>query len=127
MFKGIANLASVLRQAQQMGGKVKEISEQLKAKRALGSAGGGMVEVETNGLGEVLRVKIDPDLVERGEREMIEDLLPAAFNQAAAKAKQLHVEMMQSVAQDIDIPGLGDAIAQFTGSTNEDEGGKGDG
>ena len=70
MFKGIANIASLLRQAQQMGGKVQAINEQLKSQRARGSAGGGMVEAEVNGLGEVLRIQIDPTLVERGEREM---------------------------------------------------------
>ena len=112
MFKGIGNLASIVRQAQEMGGKMREVSEQLKAKRAVGTAGGGMVEVEVNGLGEVLKVRIDPTLK---HHEMMEDLLPAAFNQAAAKAKQLHVEMMQSVTQGLDVPGLTDALSQISG------------
>ena len=47
------------------------------------------MEVEVNGLGEVLAVRIDPSLVEKQDREMIEDLLPAAFNAAQQKAKQL--------------------------------------
>ena len=118
MFKGISNIASLVRQAQQMGGKMKEATEQLKAKRATGTAGGGMVEVEVNGLGELLRVRIDPQLVARGEREMIEDLLPPAVNQAIGKARQLHVEAMQSMAQGIDVAGLGDALAQLTGTDN---------
>jgi DNA-binding YbaB/EbfC family protein len=120
MFKELTNMASMLRQAQQMGGRVKEVTEELKTKRATGVVGGGMVTVEVNGLGEVLSVKIDPDLVTRGEREMIEDLLPAAINQAVAKARQLHMEAMQSVTQDMEIPGLGEAIAKLTGG---DEGG----
>ena len=49
-----------------------------------------MVEVEVNGLAEVLAVRIDPSLVEKGDREMIEDLLPAAFNAAQQKAKEMH-------------------------------------
>lgn len=118
MFKGIANFASMMRQAQQMGSKMKEAQEKLKQQRATGKAGGGMVEVEVNGLGEVLRVAIDPTLVERGEREMIEDLLPAAINQATAKAKQLHVEAM---TDGVDMPGLNEALAQLAGGADEDE------
>lgn len=112
MFKGLGNMASMIRQAQQMGGKMEEISAQLKSRRVQGAAGGGMVEVEANGLGEVLRVRIEPTLT---DREMIEDLLPAAVNQASAKAKQLHVEMMQSLAGGIDLPGLSDMISQLGG------------
>ena len=119
MFKGIANLASMLRHAPQMGGKVKEITEQLKSKRATGNAGGGMVEVLVNGMGEVLRVQIDDSLVARGDREMMEDLLPAAINQALSKARQMHVDIVKSVAQEMDLPGLGEAIAQFTGGGSD--------
>jgi DNA-binding YbaB/EbfC family protein len=111
MFKNIANLASMMRQAQEVGGKLKEVNEQLKGKRVSASVGGGMIEVEANGLGEILRVKIDPELFARDDREMIEDLLPSAVNQVVAKSKQLHMEMM---TQDLDIPGLGDALAEFT-------------
>ena len=115
MLKGLGNLASIVKTAQQMGGKIQEINEELKQRRAVGSAGGGMVEVETNGLGEVLRVKIDPKLFDDGEREMVEDLLPAAINQASAKARQMHAEAMQSMTQGLNVPGLNDALSQFTG------------
>ena len=119
MFKGIANLASLMRQAQQMSGKVQSVNEQLKTQRAQGSAGGGMVEVEVNGIGEMLRLQIDPTLIERGEREMIEDLVPAAVNQALGRAKQLHMEAMQSLTKDLDVPGLNEAISQFTGAHDD--------
>jgi len=115
MFKEMGNIASMLRQAQQMGSRMNEINAQLKEQRTSGSSGGGMVEVQVNGLGEVLKVSIDPTLVEKGDREMIEDLLPAAMNQAAAKAKQLHVEAMKSMTGGMNIPGLDDALSQFTG------------
>lgn len=116
MFKGLANLASMMKQAQQMGGKMQGIQQKLKAERVVGTAGGGMVEVEANGLGEILRLKIDPALVEKGEREMIEDLVPAAVNQANARAKQLHTEAMQSLTEGIELPGLNDALAKITGT-----------
>ena len=112
MFKGIGNIASMIRQAQQMGGKMEEISAQLKSRRVSGTAGGGMVTVEANGLGDVLRVRIEPTLT---DREMIEDMLPAAINQASAKAKALHMEMMQSLTGEMDLPGLNDMMTQLGG------------
>ena len=111
MFKGLGNFASVLRQAQEVGSKMQEINEQLKSKRVTGSTGGGMVEVEANGQGEILRLKIDPTL----DREMIEDLVPAAVNQAQAKAKKLHMEAMQNMAGGLNVPGLSEAMSQITG------------
>ncbi|MBC8354266.1 MAG: YbaB/EbfC family nucleoid-associated protein [Planctomycetes bacterium] len=113
MFKELGNMASMLRQAQEMGGKMQEVAAQLKSKRVSGSAGGGMIEVEANGQGDILKVKIDSSL--SGDLEMIEDLLPAAMNQVSAKAKELHVEMMQSVTGDMNLPGLDEAISKFTG------------
>ena len=118
MFKGLgqlANLGSLLKQAQNIGSQMQGLSEQLKHQRATGSAGGGLVEVEVNGLGEVIACRIDPGLIAKGDGEMIEDLLPAAFNQAHAKSKQLHAEAMKSLTEGLELPGLDDALAQFDG------------
>lgn len=106
----------MMKQAQQMGSKMKEVNDKLKSQRVTASAGAGMVEVEANGLGEILRVTIEPDLIEKGERDMIESLLPAAINQVAAKAKQLHMELM---TDGMDVPGLDKALAQFTSGDEE--------
>ena len=117
MFKGLGNLANLgalMKQAQEMGGRMQAMQDELRGKRATGSAGGGLIEVDVNGLAEVLAVRIDPSLVERQDREMIEDLLPAAFNAAQQKARQLHAEAMRSVASGLPLPGLEDAISQWT-------------
>jgi DNA-binding YbaB/EbfC family protein len=111
----LANLGSILKQAQEMGGRMQAIQDELRGKRATGAAGGGLVEVEVNGLGEVLTVRIDPSLIEKGEREMIEDLLPAAFRAAQQKARELGAEAMQSLTGGANLPGLQEALAQFTG------------
>ena len=74
-------------------------------------------EIVANGLGEILRVTIDADLVARNEREMIEDLLPAATNQALQKAKELHAEEVRSLTSGIQLPGLEEALSQMTGNT----------
>ena len=121
MFKGLGNIASLMKQAQNIGGKMGEISEELKAKRVTGNSGGGMIVVEANGLGHILSIKIDPVLKERNDFEMIEDLLPAAINEANAKAKQLHVDAMQSVTGGISIPGIDDMIKTYTGADEDIE------
>lgn len=115
MFKGLGDIASLMKQAQQMGGRMQGIADDLKARRATGSAGAGMVEIEVNGLGEVLACRLDPALVERRDREMLEDLIVGATNQALAKAKQLHAEAMKSLAGGINLPGLDDALARLIG------------
>lgn len=115
MFKGIGNLGTLWKSAQEMTGKMQELQEQLRATRVTGSAGGGMVEIEANGLGEVLRVRLDPALFAAGDREMLEDLLPAACNQAQAKARDQYRAAMQSMTAALNLPGLSEAIAQLTG------------
>jgi DNA-binding YbaB/EbfC family protein len=121
MFKGLTNLASLLRSAQQFSGKMQAVNERLKGQRVSASTGGGMVEVEVNGLGEVLRVNIDPTLVERGEREMIEDLVPGAVNQAVTKARQCHFEAMKSMTEGLSFPGLDEALEQISDSDEEQD------
>ena len=106
-------MLSMMGQAREMGSKMGEISEELKGKRAVGSTGGGMVEVEVNGLGEVLEVRIDDAVM--SDKEMLLDLLPAAINQASAKAKQLHMESVKSMTDGLNVPGLDDAISQLSG------------
>lgn len=116
MFKELANLGNLMRQAQQMGGRMQEINERLKHQRVEGSAGGGMVTVQANGVGEITRLTIEPSLIEGQEKEMIEDLIPAAVNQALRNAKDLHAEAIRSLTDGIDLPGLDEAIARATGN-----------
>jgi DNA-binding YbaB/EbfC family protein len=113
MFKGLgqlANLPGLLKQAQEMRGKLEQLNAELKTKRVTGAAGGGLVEVDANGLGEALAVRIDPKLMEKQDRELLEDLLPAAINAAQQKAKELHGESMQALAGGFNLPGLADAL-----------------
>ncbi|MFO0902681.1 MAG: YbaB/EbfC family nucleoid-associated protein [Pirellulales bacterium] len=117
MFKGLGNLASLMKNASQMNERMRTAGEELKQRRVTGSAGGGMVEVEANGLGEVLKVKLDPDLFQRGERELLEDLIPAAVNQAALRARELHLELMRDSMGGLDLPGLGDLLGGAGGKS----------
>jgi nucleoid-associated protein EbfC len=127
VFKGLGNLANIgamLKQAQEMGSRMQAVQDELRGKRATGLAGGGLVAVEVNGLAEVLSVRIDPSLVEKGEREMIEDLLPAAFRAAQEKARALHAEAMQAVTGGMNVPGLQEALSQITGEAPQNPHGR---
>jgi len=119
MFKGIANLMSLLKNAQQISGKMQELNEELKKRRVTGTAGGGMVEIEANGLLEAIRCQVDPQLIAKGDRELIEDLVVVAMNQAVAQGKQIHGELARSLTGGMGLPGLDEAIAKFTGSEEE--------
>ncbi len=113
MFKGLGNLAGMLKQAQQMGSRLQELNATLRSQKVEGTAGAGMVTVEVNGLGEVLSCRIDPSVA--GDRELIEDLVPAAVNAALTRAKGLHAEAMRSMTAGMDLPGLDEMLAQVTG------------
>ena len=115
MFKELGNLASMLKQAQKIGGRMQELTEELKSKRVEGSAGGGMVVVEVSGTGEMLGCRIEQELVEQQDRELMEDLVTTAVNQALQKARELHAEAMQGLAGGI--PGFGDALSKLSGNS----------
>lgn len=115
MFGALGNLGAILKQARQIEGRLAGVGDELRSQRATGSAGGGLVELEVNGLEEVLKCRIDPSLIAQGDRELIEDLVCAAANQAIAKAKQLHADAMKSLAGGFNLPGLDDALAKLSG------------
>jgi nucleoid-associated protein EbfC len=117
MLGALGSLGSLIKQAKQLEGKLAGIGEELRSKRAIGQAGGGMVEMEVNGMEEVLSCKIDPSLLSTGDRELLEDLICAAANQAIAKAKQLHSDAMRNLAGGISLPGLDDALLKMTSET----------
>jgi hypothetical protein len=60
-------------------------------------------------------VRIDPKLKERGDLELLEDLIPSAVNQAVARARELHAESMKSLTEGFDMSGVSDLLSRFTG------------
>ncbi len=102
-----------------------QITEEMRKRRVTGTAGGGMVEVEVNGLMEVLCCRIDPQLSAQNDRELLEDLVVAAVNQAVAKGKQMHADTLRELTGGLPLPGgFQDALAKFTGTelVEEEEG-----
>ena len=113
MFKGIGQLASLMKNAQEIQGRMKELQESLRRLKVEGTAGGGMVTIEMNGEQRVLSCRIEPALVSGGDSEMIEDLVVAAVNQALDKVKQAAAEQMGKIAGGLDMPGISDALSQL--------------
>jgi nucleoid-associated protein EbfC len=114
MFKGLANLGTLIKQAQQIGGQMGQMTEELKKRRVTGAAGGGMVEIEVNGVMEVLRCRIDPQLIAQNDPELIEDLVVAAVNQAVQKSKQMHADSIREMTGGISLPGLDGILEKLT-------------
>ncbi len=124
MFKGLGalgNIASLMRNAGELSGKLNQVTENLRQRKVLGEAGGGMVRVEANGLGVVTTITIEPNLIESGNGEMLQDLLPAAINQALARARQLHVEAMRDVTGGISLPGMDQLMEQYLSHGGDQE------
>ena len=112
----VEGVEPMIKQAQQIGGQMQNLSEELKDRRATGTAGGGMVEIEVNGLLELLRCRIDEQLIVQGDRELIEDLIAAAVNQAITKGKELHTEALKELTGGLELPGVQEALAKLTKS-----------
>ncbi|MBI1313120.1 YbaB/EbfC family nucleoid-associated protein [bacterium] len=113
MFKGLGDLASMMKQAREMQSRMAEMQEKLTQLRIKGSSGGGMVIVETNGKQDVLSCSIDQTLLDAGDREMLEDLVVSAMNDAVNKSRMAAAEAMQEAAGGLNLPGMGDALSQL--------------
>ena len=113
MFKNLTGLAQLMRSAGSMGERIKEMRESLALEVATGSAGGDMVYVEVSGLGEVLKLRIAPELIAKNDTELVEELIPIALNEALKKVRTLHIEKMREATGGIDLPGLDEALANL--------------
>ena len=105
--QGPPDMENLLAQAQQMQGRLAALQRDLAARRFEGSAGGGMVTAVASGELRVLEIKIEPDLVAGGDRQMIQDLCVAAVNAALTNAQQGAQEEMRRLSGALGIPGLG--------------------
>ena len=82
------NPFDILKNAQKIQEQMGSFQEKLGGVQVTGSAGGGMAEVDMNGRMEVLAVRIAPEAMEDGDREMLQDLIAAAFSNAMDKARE---------------------------------------
>ncbi len=91
------NMSALLKQAQKMQEQLSKAQEELDSLKAEGTSGGGMIKVIANGKQEIESVKIDPEVIDAEDPEMLEDLIMAAVNQAIEKAGEMAREHMNSM------------------------------
>jgi DNA-binding YbaB/EbfC family protein len=97
---------SMFKQAQDLQSKMGDIQKELADKTVEASVGGGMVTVRANGIGEVIFVHIDDELINMQDREVLEDLMMGAFNEVQRKVKDLAQSEMSRITGGLKIPGL---------------------
>jgi DNA-binding YbaB/EbfC family protein len=85
----------IMRQAQKLQAQIAKVQEDLEEKRVEGTAGGGMVVATANGKQEIMSIKIDPEVINPDDVEMLEDLIVAAVNQARERAQELADEELR--------------------------------
>jgi hypothetical protein len=98
-----------MKQAQKLQEKMEKAQEELEKTEVEGTSGGGMVTVVANGKQEIIRVKIDPEVVNPQEVELLEDLILAAVNQARERAQEVAEEKMREATSGM-LPGMGDGL-----------------
>jgi DNA-binding YbaB/EbfC family protein len=103
MTKGMSGL---LKQAQKLQSQIGRIQEEMAERTTEASSGGGMVTVVINGKQEVLSVKIEPEVVNPEDVEMLQDLIVAAVNEATRKSQEMVGEEMKKLTGGMSIPGL---------------------
>ncbi|MBB3169041.1 YbaB/EbfC family nucleoid-associated protein [Simiduia aestuariiviva] len=97
------NMGDLMKQAQQMQEKMQKMQEDLASAEVTGAAGAGLVSVVMNGRHDVRNVTIDPSLLSE-DKEMLEDLLAAAVNDAVRKVEEKNKEMMGAITGGMPMP-----------------------
>ena len=93
----MVNLGNMMKQAQQLQKKMSEAQDKLKDIEVEGLSGGGLVKVTATAKGEIKKIHIDDSLLKEDEKEILEDLLVAAINDAKQKGEQVAQEQMKSL------------------------------
>jgi len=103
-------LGDLMKQAQKMQQEMGKIQEESKKKTVEASAGGGMVVATANGALEIVSIKIEKDVVNPEDIEMLQDLVLAAVNEALRQAQQMVSDDMGKVTGGMNLPGMGNML-----------------
>ncbi|WP_445000923.1 YbaB/EbfC family nucleoid-associated protein [Halomonas mongoliensis] len=101
MFKG--GMGNIMKQAQEMQEKMQRVQEEIARAEVQGEAGAGMVKVTMNGRHDVSKVDVDPSVMEE-DKELLEDLLAAAVNDAVRKVEANSKARMEEVTSGMNLP-----------------------
>ena len=98
------DIKSLMQQAQELQSKMKQAQEEAAQTKYEGSAGGGMVKVSISGAGVVEKVEVDPSVCKSDEKEVLEDLLVAAFNDAKNKSDEGSASAIKDITGGMNLP-----------------------
>jgi len=105
MFKGL-NMGGLMKKAQKMQGDMAKVQEELAQRVVEGASGGGMVKVQVNGQREILSIRIEKEVVDPEDVDMLEDLILAAAKEALRKAEEMQKTEMSKLTGGLSLPGM---------------------
>lgn len=98
------NMQKMMKQAQEMQERLAAMQEEMEKKDIEGQAGGGMVKVTLSGKGEARAIQIDNSLLKADEKDVLEDLIVAAINDAKRKTEEAFSDQMGSMTGGMQLP-----------------------
>ena len=103
---GGGNMNQMLKQAQKMQEDMATLQADLESREYTATSGGGMVEVTVDGKHNIKRLKINPEIIDPDDAEMIEDLVTVAVNEAISNAAKTAEEEMGAITGGLNLPGM---------------------
>ncbi len=103
---GLGNFSDLMKQAQRMQRDMGKVQEELKDRYVEASAGDDAVKVVCSGAGEIIKIEISPDAVDKNDLSLLEDLVLAAVNAGLKKAEDLRHTELSKVTGGMNLPGL---------------------
>ncbi len=103
-FGNLGNLGGMMKQVKKMQEDMQRLQEELDEARIEATSGGGMVKAVVTGKGELVEVKIDPQVVDPDDVEMMEDLVTSAVREAQENATKYQTERMQEITGGMGLP-----------------------
>ena len=105
-MKGIPNMGNLMKQAQQFQNRMAKLQQELGQRTIEATSGGGMVTVVVNGQQEVLSIKIDREVVDPEDIDMLQDLILAAVNDGLSRAKKMVNDEMSKLTGGLNLPNI---------------------
>lgn len=100
------SMGQMLREAQKLQARMIQLQEELAARTIEGTAGGGMVRAVANGRQEILSLRIEPEVVDPQDVEMLQDLVLAAVNDALGRSREMAAAEMGKLTGGVALPGM---------------------
>lgn len=102
-FGGL-NINAMMKQVQKIQDDTEKMQQEMAEEKVEASSGGGMVTAIVNGLGELMEVKISPEVVDPSDVEMLQDLITSAVREAIERANDLRKERMDAITGGLNLP-----------------------